>query len=753
MSLFEELKRRNVFRVAVAYLALAWLVTEVAGTLFPAFGIPDWGVRFVVIVFVLGFVPALIISWIYELTPEGIKREKDVIRDASITHLTAKRLDLFTIGLIMVALAFILADRLWLSPKLERRSTTPAMVVTDTAQTAEAEPQYQSGSIAVLPFANRSANPNDVYFVDGIHDDLLTYVSQINALKVISRTSVMEYRDTLKKIPEIARELSVSHVMEGGVQRAGEQVRINVQLIDARTDQHVWSNIYDRELTAANVFAIQSEIALAIAAALRAKLSPEAQERIQSVPTQDLVALEAYFMGRQLLAKRNVPSLTEAVAHFGSAVERDPDFALAYVGLADATRLNAGYGGVGPDEREQALSQAQSAVDRALALNPMLGEAYATMGTLRLGKQKFEEAEAAFKRAIELNPNYAPTYQWYGEWLGEAYRSGKSDRIEEALELSRKAIALDPKSAIITNDYGEVLQFSGRYEEAMAQFEKSIELEPEFAPGLARIMALKAMIYGRLDEALFTSRRFVSSNPTWRSADIHAHWYLGLGDPDSAALWRERAQELAPDGEIPDSLLEWALYRGSLEAQESSSQKALAKDPRSLSALLVLDTLAWKRGQSADAIALYREGFPEFFAEDGPVVNPNNLFAAVNLAALLRQTNEVETSDRLLEQGLAVIDNTPSRQTEWIFYFAIQEARIHAIRADRAAALDALPTVMDRGWWHYWWHWLRHDPVLKVLHEEPRYQQVRSEIEAEVSEQAARVREWEVSGKLDPLPH
>jgi TolB-like protein len=588
--------------------------------------------------------------------------------------------------------------------------------------------------------------------VDGIHDDLLTYVSQISALKVISRTSVMVYRDSLKRIPEIARELSVSHVMEGGVQRAGDHVRINVQLIDARTDQHVWSNIYDRELTAANVFAIQSEIALAIAEALRATLSPEAEERIQSVPTQDLVALEAYFMGRQLLAKRNVPALTEAVARFAAAVERDPDFALAYVGLADAIRLNAGYSSVGPDEWEQALSKAQRAVDRALALNPMLGEAYATMGTLQLRKQKFEEAEAAFKRAIELNPNYAPSYQWYGEWLGEAYRRGESDRLEEALELSRKAIALDPKSAIITNDYGEVLQSGGRYEEALTQFEKSVELEPEFAPGLARIMMLKAMIYGSLDEALLTSRRLVSSNPTWRSADFHAYWYLELGDPENAASWRAHALELAPEDTVPDSLLDWALYQGDLEAHESSASKALAQDPGSLVALLVLDTLAWARDRPAEAIALYREGFPELFAENGPTVEPANLFAAVNLAALLRHSGEVETSDKLLEQGLAVIDSTPSRQTDWIFCFAIQEARIRAIRAERAAALEALPTVSDRGWWHYWWYWLRHDPVLKTLHDEPRYQAVRSEIEAEVSEQLARVHEWEASGKLSMGP-
>ena len=457
-------------------------------------------------------------------------------------------------------------------------------------------------------------------------------------------------------------------------------------------------------------------------------------------------------MGRQLLAKRNVPALTEAVERFGAAVERDPDFALAYVGLADATRLNASYGGVGPDEWEKALSQAQSAVDRALALNPMLSEAFATMGTLQLAKQKFEEGEASFKRAIELNPNYAPTYQWYGEWLGEAYRRGESDRIEEALKLSRKAVALDPKSAIITNDLGEVLQYGGHYEEALTQFEKSVALGSEFAPGLARIMWLKAMIYGRLDEALLTSRRLVSANPTWRTADWHAYLYLELGDPDSVAPWLDRALALAPQGAIPDSLLELELYRGDLEAQESSAREALAKDPRSLTALLVLDTLLWTRGQMAEAIALYREGFPELFADSGPTARPDNLVAAVNLAASLRQTGEVEASDRLLEQGLSVIEETHSRQADWVFCFAIQEARIHVLRGERAAALDSLPTIQDRGWWHYWWHWQRQDPVLKVLHDEPRFQAFRSEIEAEVSEQVARVHEWEESGKLAPMP-
>jgi tetratricopeptide (TPR) repeat protein len=391
-------------------------------------------------------------------------------------------------------------------------------------------------------------------------------------------------------------------------------------------------------------------------------------------------------------------------------------------------------------------------VDRALALNPMLGEAHATMGTLQLAEEKFEEAEAAFSRAIKLNPNYAPTYQWYGEWLGEAYRRGKVDRIKEALELSRKAVALDPKSAIITNDYGEVLQYGGYYVEALAQFEKSVELEPQFAPGLARIILLKSHIYGRLDEALLIGRKLFDSNPTWQSADLQAYYYLELGDPEHAAPWRDRAHDLSPEKVIPDSLLESALYQGDLEAVELSARQGLAQNPRSYSALLVLDTLAWARDRPADAIALYRDGFPELFAENGPEVEPDNLLAAVNVAAVLRHAGEAEASDRLLERGMVVIDGTPSRRKDWVYFFAFQKARIHLIRGERVAALAAMPTVRDRGWWHYWWHWLRQDPVLKALHEEPRFQAVRSAIEAEVAAQAGRVREWEANGKLAPVP-
>jgi adenylate cyclase len=226
MSLYRELKRRNVIRVGIAYLALSWLVAEVSGTLFPVFGIPDWGIRFLVIVFALGFVPALIISWVYEITPEGLKREADVVRDASITHLTAKRLDVFTIGLIVVALGFILADRLWLSPRHLEQIAAPADVVTDAVQTPEPDSQYPPNSIAVLPFVNMSDDAGNEYFSDGISEELLNLLAKIPELRVISRSSAFSFKGRDFDIPTIAAQLNVAHILEGSVRKAGNQVRI-----------------------------------------------------------------------------------------------------------------------------------------------------------------------------------------------------------------------------------------------------------------------------------------------------------------------------------------------------------------------------------------------------------------------------------------------------------------------------------------------------------------------------------------------
>jgi len=741
LSFIEELKRRNVFRAAIAYLALAWLLIEVAGTLFPAFGIPAWAFRFVVIVLTLGFVPTLVVSWTYEITLEGLKREKEVVRDESTARLTAKRLDWLTISLIVVALVFIVADRLWLNPKLTNQPASSTLVTADVTQESKSGSQYPPNSIAVLPFANRSANPDDRFFVDGIHDDLLTYISQIGSIKTISRTSVMQYRDTIKPIRQIASELEVGAVLEGGVQRAGDQVRINVQLIDARTDDHLWSQIFDRQLTATNIFGIQSEIAEEIARALRATLTPEAQERIDSVPTESLVALEAYFIGRQSMETRTSSDLAMAVEHFEEAITHDPDFALAYVGLADTYLLQTAYSDLPWHEMR---TKSQAAADRAIRLDPRLGEAYASLAKRKSWEDDKEGAEVAFKRALELNPNYAPAYQWYGEMLG-----GLTGRIAEALELSRKAVALDPKSAIIVNDYAEVLENAGNFGEALSHYEKAVEINPGFAHGYVRIGDLKAMAFGRLDEAVLALGKGFAINPrAWSYSHKLGITYLNLGDLQKAEIWGNRVLELAPENVVPSLFFKLHLYRGEESQALGYIRKHLERRPLngwvSGWGLMILGNMEAKKGNAAETRALYEKIHPELF-DDDPRINRHNELQAVALANVLLKTGEQDMADRLLDRSLA---STTTRSRMGGSGFGILDARIHALRGDVGQALAALRQAFDLGWREDWWYFLEQDPVLQSLRNEPAFQAMRLEIQTDMAGQLARVQEWEANGDL-----
>ncbi len=292
MSLIAELKRRNVFRVGVAYAIVAWLLIEVASVLLPTFNAPDWVMQAFSSLVILGFPLALIFAWAFELTPEGIKRETAVAPDESITHVTGRKLDFAIIGLLAVAVVYFAVDKFVLEQAEVTAEPVPA-----------AEAVVREKSIAVLLFDNLSRDATNEAFTDGIHDDILTQISKISALKVIARTS-MERLDPNLSIPEIGTKLGVATVLEGGVQRAGDRVRINVQLIDCKTEAHLWAETYDRELTAANIFSIQSEIAKTVADALRATLSPQEQELLDTVPTENMAALEAYFRGKQRMEKR-----------------------------------------------------------------------------------------------------------------------------------------------------------------------------------------------------------------------------------------------------------------------------------------------------------------------------------------------------------------------------------------------------------------------------------------------------------------
>ena len=483
MSFFNELKRRNVFRVAIAYLAGAWLLIEVAGTLFPAFGVPDWGVRFVVIVLSLGFLPALIISWAYEMTPEGLKREKDVVRDVSITHVTAKRLDGITIGLIVVALVFILADRLWLSPRFADQSVPPAEVVTDHEQNPGPESiqsQYPPNSIAVLPFVNMSSDPEQEYFSDGISEELLNLLAKIPELQVISRSSSFAFKGEKTDIPTVAKKLNVALVLEGSVRKAGNHVRITAQLIEAQTDKHLWSETYDRELE--NIFVVQDEISAAIIEALKARLELEVVAAPRVIVAANTEAHDAYLRGRYLVVQRTQPTIEEAVREFEKAIALDPDYPLAHAELAITTLLLSIYGDL---DKKDAIVQAQAHVERALTLDPKLAEAHAAAGFLLMESNAWNEAATALEQAIQINPNYSIVHTWMRNTLIEL------GRYEDAFLTSEEALRRDPLSKPNISNYLRDLIARNRQGDADRELEKIATIYPDIYA--ARQGTLKAV--------------------------------------------------------------------------------------------------------------------------------------------------------------------------------------------------------------------------------------------------------------------
>ncbi|HEY5776224.1 MAG TPA: hypothetical protein VIS57_09075, partial [Xanthomonadales bacterium] len=379
MNFFAELKRRNVFKVGVAYVVAAWILLQMIDVVGGILALPVWVPQFMLLLLAVGLVPALIFAWAFEMTPEGVKREKDVDRSQSIAPQTGKKLNNAILMLMALAIVYLLFDKF--SGDRPEAVSTPAVASNqdnpEAAPAPDIQPAVNRQSIAVLPFDNRSRNVDDEYFTEGIHDDLLTSLARINSLKVISRTSVSQYKDTEKTIPQIAAELGVATVMEGAVQRSGNTVRINVQLIDANTDEHLWAEIFDREMTAENLFAIQSEISQKIANALEATLSPEETQRLNDFPTQSMEAYNAYLRGRQLLPQRNARGLEQALEAFGEAVKLDPDFALAWVGIADSAILLRTHGSI---DTEKQIQITENAVGRALDIDPNLGEAYASKG-------------------------------------------------------------------------------------------------------------------------------------------------------------------------------------------------------------------------------------------------------------------------------------------------------------------------------------------------------------------------------------
>ncbi|HEY2102403.1 MAG TPA: tetratricopeptide repeat protein [Chthoniobacterales bacterium] len=450
-SFFTELKRRNVYKVAVTYAVVAWLLIQVATQVFPFFEIPNWVVRLVVLLFAIGFPIALILAWAFELTPEGVKRTETF--DKSGVAPSKKK-----VWVYVVAVGAALSVGLFFLGRY-------------TASNRFASAALPEKSIAVLPFANLSSDPDNAYFVAGIQDEIITRLAKITDLKVISCGSTQRFKSAPDDVAAVAKQLGVANILEGSVQRAADQIRINVQLIKAESDGHLWADTFDRKLT--DIFQIESEIAKTIAETLQAKLTGSEQHAIAVRPTENTEAHQLYLRGRYFWNKRTAGDFKTAVGYFQQAVEKDPGFALAYAGLADTYVLMSGYAAASPKE---SLPQAKAAAVKALELDNTLGEAHASLGQALVAYDfDFDGSIREFQRAIELNPNYPTAHQWYAESV-----LAPLGRFDEAVAEVNRALKLDPLSVIINADVGGVLFNARRYDEAVAQLRKTLELDPGF---------------------------------------------------------------------------------------------------------------------------------------------------------------------------------------------------------------------------------------------------------------------------------
>ena len=446
MSLFGELRRRNVFRVAIAYSIVAWLIAQVTELTLDSFGTPEWVMKTILLLLAIGLPIAIIFAWAFELTPEGVRKEKDVDRSESITQKTGRRIDFMIITVLAVALLFAISTHQWTTGIAGTAEDAMEIVETDGAE-----------SIAVLPFVNMSDDPNNEYFSDGISEELLNVLVRVEGLRVASRTSSFAFKDKDTSIPDIAASLGVDHVLEGSVRKAGDTVRVTAQLIDVRTDSHLWSQTYDRKLE--DIFAIQDEISGQIVAALKVALGTGEQPQISSAVelTDNLDAYQNYLHGRYLWQRRGAENIGQAIDLFSKATEQDPTFARAWSSLAGAHITMPTYSA---EPLEDHYPQALAYAKKALSIDGTIAEAYAVLGELAREDRHWGAAEKHYRNAIKHEPKNSTSYLWYAEHLQS------TGRIDAALQTVLAAYRLDPLHQGTNQVLGEIYESHGDFTNA-----------------------------------------------------------------------------------------------------------------------------------------------------------------------------------------------------------------------------------------------------------------------------------------------
>lgn len=677
-SFFAELRRRNVFRVAIAFVVVAWLILQIVDVILPMLGLPDWVGRAVLLLLIVSFPIALILAWAFELTPEGVKLEKHVDRSQSITAETGKKLNSMIIAVLVVALGISVYLNLGDD---DEGSAEPASANLEIVSTGRP-------SIAVLPLVNRSANESDAFFVDGMHDDLLTQLAKIPSFKVISRTSVLQYRDTEKPMTVIGEELGVTTIVEGGVQRAGDRIRINVQLIDAATDEHIWAETYNRELTAANIFEIQEEITAEIAAALHAELSPDDQQRLAKIPTDNLAAYEAYLFGRQLINTRVLSMSLDAEAQFKLAIRLDPGFELAHVALAETYMIQ---NNVGVLSKAELLDRLDEFAAWANDLDEKSGEVYNVLAGRNEYNGNLDLAREYYEKAVELSPEYTLAQHWLALFLTNF--TGDLDR---AIEIYENVLDVDPLSETVRANLSFTYIRNGQYDAAQAVLKKGVELIGAKAQS---IKTLGDVYYYGFSDAVTAMRLYQKASqidPAWMAAP--AFLYAALGDDESANRWLAPHRQSLPEeafGVVAEmhAMLRAGDFSGAgdlaIEALDMSRDVMPAEVP-----LRVLQYAYLDQDRDDELLQMYAGQFPELVYEV-PRVHRSNIGAALGLLAVYRHKQDDAAAEQLTD---IILNEDRTWPNVGVFGPILVVAVVNALNGETAAAVAEVSRLLDAGW-------------------------------------------------------
>ncbi len=694
-GVWERLRRRKVVQWGLAYAAGAWALLQGLEYVTGTFDWPRHIQQLASLGLLIGLPVVLVLAWYHG------DRGQQRVSGAELAILSV----LLALG---GGVLWLYGQRDTQVPAASAPPAAPAAAPGSSAVSADERP-----SIAVLPFENRSRIEDDAFFVDGIHDDILTQLSKVSALKVISRTSVEKFRDTQLSTKEIAGQLGVRSILEGGVQRAGDRVRINVQLIDAASDAHLWAESYDRELTAANIFAIQSEVA------------------VNAVPTQNLEAWENYQLGRQRLAKRTSTGFADADRYFRKALELDPNFALAYCGLADSLAASLDYTDA---PRAATLERAQAAVDAALKLDSGLADAWASAGLIEVQGDHSDRAEQLFRRAIDLNPNHAMARKWYGGLLLSLAQ------FEESVAQLEQAARLDPLSANVQQSLGMALEAQGRFRDAASRYRKAIEIDP-LMPGPYLFLALlSADKMNQYAVAVPLAEKAVALDQDNPVSTLTLAWlYWTLRDDEARDRVLRRAEERWPENPyVQTSLALRDNCARNPDGVARHAQGALATNPRDAWSLIVLGGIDVGQGRYAAASKRHLTVYPELASPSAPRVDASNYVVAIQLAQVLQRLGEKDHAEALLAASERVMAKLPllgglgnrvPGRAPW-------DAQALALRGRKVEALAALRAAERAGWRPPTCLW-RDAHSFDSIRNEPEFKAIIVDIERDMARQRA----------------